>query len=174
MVRQRGIDSVTGVDPSFDVSFRRLYQLAYRVAYRLLGDRGEAEDVAQEAMARALVRWARLADQPEGWVTRVASNLAIDRCRRRARLEERLRGPLGIAEPHRAERVDLVRALAQLPRRQREVVVLRYLADLGESEVALTLGCSVGTVKSHGHRGLAAMRRHLGTIPEEQGDVRAS
>src|ERR1700684_746458 len=63
----------------FDLAFDGLYRLAYRVAYRILGDRGDAEDVAQEALSRAAVRWPRLEDRPEGWVTRVSSNLAIDR-----------------------------------------------------------------------------------------------
>ena len=63
----------------FDLAFERLYQLAYRVAFRMLGDRGDAEDVAQEALARAALRWNRLEERPEGWITRVASNLAIDR-----------------------------------------------------------------------------------------------
>ncbi len=67
------------IPDGFDQAFERLYRLAYRVAFRILGDRGDAEDVAQEALARAVVRWSRLKDRPEGWVTRVASNLAIDR-----------------------------------------------------------------------------------------------
>ncbi len=163
----------SGVTPTFELAFDRLYRLAYRVAYRVLGDRGEAEDVAQEALARALVRWSRLADGPEGWLTRVSFNLAIDRYRRR-RPPAALHGPVGVVDAHRAERVDLVRALAALPRRQREVVVLRYLADLGEADVAVALGCSVGTVKSHAHRGLAALRRRLGEEPGSEGDVRAS
>jgi DNA-directed RNA polymerase specialized sigma24 family protein len=61
------------IPDGFDQAFEGLYRLAYRVAYRILGDRGDAEDVAQEALARAAVRWYRLKDRPEGWVTRVAS-----------------------------------------------------------------------------------------------------
>jgi RNA polymerase sigma factor (sigma-70 family) len=85
-----------------------------------------------------------------------------------------LTGPLGVVDRYQAERVDLARALRRLPRRQREVVVLRYLADWSEADVALALGCSVGTVKSHGHRGLAALRRHLHEPPAGEADVRAS
>jgi RNA polymerase sigma factor (sigma-70 family) len=73
------------------------------------------------------------------------------------------------------ERGDLVAALRRLPRRQREVVVLRYLADLSESDVAVALGCSVGSVKSNGSRGLSALRRDLtGTDDTDGDDVRAS
>jgi RNA polymerase sigma-70 factor (sigma-E family) len=161
------------VSTTFDLAFDDLYRLAYRVAYRVLGDRGDAEDVAQETLARALVRWPRLVDRPEGWITRVAANLAIDRYRRRRPVGP-LTGPVGVVDPLHTERVDLARALAKLPRRQREVVVLRYLADMSEVDVAIALGCSLGSVKSHGHRGLAALRRHLGVDEPEEGDVRAS
>src|ERR1700733_14862742 len=108
------------VPDGFDLAFGGLYGLAYRVAFRILGDRGDAEDVAQEALARAAVRWSRLKDRPEGWVTRVASNLAIDRSRRRKRPAPPLTGPVGIVDPHLGERGDLVVALRRLPRRQRE------------------------------------------------------
>lgn len=162
-------------EAAFALAFGDLYRLAYRVAFRILGDRGDAEDVAQEALSRAALRWAQLAGHPEGWVTRVASNLAIDRYRRRRRPPVPLTGPLGVVDPHLGERADLVAALRRLPRRQREVVVLRYLGDLSEADVALAIGCSVGSVKSHGARGLAALRRSLGDGgPWEGGDVRAS
>jgi RNA polymerase sigma-70 factor (sigma-E family) len=162
---------------TFESAFPDLYRLAYRVAFRILGDRLDAEDVAQEALARAALRWDRLADGPEGWVTRVASNLAIDRYRRRRRAQAR--GPeiglIAVADPHMGERADLVRALQRLSRRQREVVVLRYLADFSEADVARVLGCTVGTVKSHGARGLAALRLSLDMPSSPDGDdVRAS
>lgn len=160
---------------TFEAAFDALYRLAYRVAFRVLGDRGDAEDVAQETLARTAVRWSRLEDRPEGWVTRVASNLAIDRYRRRRRPLIAMTGPVGVVDPYLGERGDLVAALRRLPRRQREVVVMRYLADLSEAQVALEMGCSVGTVKSHGARGLASLRRHLtGAALGDGDDVRAS
>jgi RNA polymerase sigma-70 factor (sigma-E family) len=158
------------VPDGFDLAFARLYGLAYRVAFRILGDRGDAEDVAQDTLARAAVRWSRLQDRPEGWVTRVASNLAIDRYRRRKRPVTPMTGPVGIVDPHLGERADLVHALRRLPRRQREAVVLRYLADLSEVQVALEMGCSVGAVKSHGARGLSSLRRHLSASQGKDGD----
>ncbi len=162
------------VPRSFELAFADLYRLAYRVAYRILGDRAEAEDIAQEALARATLRWARLHDRPEGWVSRVASNLAIDRYRRRRREPAIQTGPIGIVDDRTVERSDLVAALRRLSRRQREVVVLRYLADLSEADVAATLGCSVGSVKTHASRGLSAMRRQLGDDDTNGDDVRAS
>jgi RNA polymerase sigma-70 factor (sigma-E family) len=160
----------SAVPDGFDLAFEGLYRLAYRVAFRILGDRGDAEDVAQETLARAAVRWSRLRERPEGWVTRVASNLAIDRYRRRARPAVPLTGPVGLVDPYLGERGDLVHALRRLPRRQREAVVLRYLADLSEVQVALEMGCSVGAVKSHGARGLSSLRRHLAPSPGKDGD----
>jgi RNA polymerase sigma-70 factor (sigma-E family) len=159
----------------FDLAFDGLYRLAYRVAFRMLGDRGDAEDVAQEALARAALRWNRLEDRPEGWVTRVASNLAIDRIRRRGRTLPHVNRPLGLVDPHIGERGDLVNGLRRLPRRQREAVVLRYLADFSEADVAVVMHCSEGTVKSHCSRGLAALRRSLSDYRDGgDEDVRAS
>jgi RNA polymerase sigma-70 factor (sigma-E family) len=159
----------------FEEVFPDLFRLAYRVSFRVLGDRGDAEDVAQEALARTHVRWAKLRDNPEGWVVTVSTNLAIDRLRRRRRTVETGSEPVALVEMHLSERIDLARALRRLPRRQRQVVVLRYLADWPELEVADALGCSPGTVKSHASRGLAHLRHHL----EDRGvrggdDVRAS
>jgi RNA polymerase sigma-70 factor (sigma-E family) len=163
------------VPRSFEVAFADLYRLAYRVAFRILGDRCDAEDVAQETLARAALRWSRLHERPEGWVCRVASNQAIDRYRRRRRQPHTMAGPVGLVDERLGERGDLVAALRKLPRRQRAVVVLRYLADFSEEDVALTLGCSVGTVKSQASRGLSALRNHLsGNTGTDGDDVRAS
>jgi RNA polymerase sigma-70 factor (sigma-E family) len=167
---------MTGAVPrSFEVAFADLYRLAYRVGFRILGDRSDAEDVAQETLARAALRWSRLHEKPEGWITRVAANQAIDRYRRRQRQPTVPRGPLGIVDERLGERGDLVAALRKLPRRQREIIVMRYVADLSEADVARALGCSVGAVKSQASRGLASLRRHLDGPPETDGDdVRAS
>ena len=172
----RGEPGMTRTVPrSFELAFHDLYRLAYRVAYRILGDRSDAEDVAQEALARAALRWSRLHERPEGWVSRVAANLAIDRYRRRRRQPQIPMGPVGVVDAKLGERGDLVVALRKLPRRQREVVVLRYLADFSEADVAVALGCSVGTVKSQASRGLSSLRRHLGGPADTDGDdVRAS
>jgi RNA polymerase sigma-70 factor (sigma-E family) len=149
---------------SFTTAFPRLYADAYRAAFRLLGVRQEAEDVAQEACARALVRWTRLTRDGHAipWVTRVASNLAIDQWRRRRRANRHTPDRPETASAADARRVDLHRALDTLPRRQRDAVVLRYVVDLSEADTAAVLGCAPGTVKSHASRGLAALRQALG------------
>jgi RNA polymerase sigma factor (sigma-70 family) len=146
-----------------------LFALAYRVGYRMLGSRADAEDVAQETVARACARWSNVRDYPHAWAARVSANMAIDVIRRRRREHGRASaarsGPVAsaAADAFVAERAELVAALERLPRRQRDVVILRYLADLGEAEVARQLGCSVGSVKQHASRGLHSLRAALGT-----------
>lgn len=155
----------TRLPETFTAAFAGLYSSAFHAAYRLLGNRQEAEDVAQEACARACARWNRLTrhgDIPRPWVVRVATNLAIDQYRRRRRaLAGESVAPKAV-EAVDARRVDLHRALDQLTRRQRDVVVLRYVVDLSEADTAAALGCAPGTVKSHATRGLAALRAALG------------
>ena len=146
---------------TFEEVFPALIRDSYRVAYRLLGDRSEAEDVAQEACARAYSRWSSVRDHAEPWCVRVASNLALDLLRARTRAvrrNERLRTNETAPSPKTDERLDLYAALERLPRRQRETVVLRYLGDLSEAQTADLLGCSVGSVKTHASRGLAALK----------------
>jgi len=149
----------------FADAFDELYLRAYQGAFKLLGDREEAQDIAQEACIRACVRWSRL-DNPTAWVVRVATNLSLDRWRRvqRARLRRPAASDSILEFDER--RVDLHRALATLPKRQRDVVVLRYVADLSEAETAAALKCAPGTVKSHASRGLSALRDAL-SMPEE-------
>jgi DNA-directed RNA polymerase specialized sigma24 family protein len=146
----------------FEDRFVELFEVAYRVAYRILGHREEARDVAQEALARAQLRWERLADAPHGWVAKVAANLAIAVWRKERRRRAAHGSMVGAGpDPWALERLDLVKALRRLPRRQRQVVILRYLADQPEASVARLLGCSIGSVKTHASRGLRAMQVEL-------------
>jgi RNA polymerase sigma-70 factor (ECF subfamily) len=158
-------DAVRSDPEAFGDAFPRLYKQAYRVAFRLLGSHGDAEDVAQDAMARAYERWRSVGayEEPAAWITRVAGNRAIDVWRRRNRFPRLTRVTEQL--PPDEVRADLHRALASLPRRQREVVVLRYLADQTEAATAAALGCSRGAVKQHASRGLAALRLKL-AVPE--------
>ena len=157
------------VESEFDEMFPDLFRAGYRVAYRLLGSREDAADCAQEACARACLRWDKLvrAGSPLPWVVRVSGNLAIDRWRRRRRPSPPDVGRDDVVAGPAGDRVDLRRALGGLSRRQRDVVVLRYLADVSEADTALLLGCSTGSVKTHAARGLAALRTAL-TIDDEE------
>jgi RNA polymerase sigma-70 factor (ECF subfamily) len=154
-VSEASATSEVAVEASFDGMFAELFRSAYRVAFRLLGSREDAADCAQEACARACADWRKLSRRgsPVPWVVRVSSNLAIDRWRRtRTAQAHDTSTALAALDPD-PERLDLYRALDALPRRQRDVVVLRYFADMTEADVAAELDCSVGTVKSNAARG---------------------
>ena len=155
----------------FEEAFPGMFLVAYRVAYRVLGDVTRAEDAASEALARALVSWRRVGhmEHRNGWVARVAGNVAIDEIRRaRRRREVPEAGALLAADgtEETALRLALGAALAGLSTRQREVISLRYLADLDEFEVSRALGISVNSVKKHAARGKAALRAGLGPMQE--------
>jgi RNA polymerase sigma-70 factor (sigma-E family) len=155
--------------PSFDDAFRVLYRHAYRVAFRICGSDSDAKDLAQDVLVRAFGRWGQVGSysDPSTWVARVVTNLAFDQWRRR-RLLRRL--PVARHEESvRHDHVELYLALDSLPRRQRQVVVLRYLADQSEAATAQVMGCSVGAVKQHASRGLKALRARLDipSLPEE-------
>lgn len=160
------------MEDEFVDRFEELYRVGYRAAYAILGDRHESEECAQEALARLLTRWPRVRTYAPPWVARVATNLALDRVRARRRAaDHRPRPGEPAAEAELSDRRrDLGIALAALPRRQREAVVLRYLVDLSERETATAMGCSVGTVKSTVARALERMRSELG--PAWQWDTR--
>jgi RNA polymerase sigma factor (sigma-70 family) len=150
-----GVARVAG----FEESFEPLRRLAYRVAYRLLGQRPAAEDVAAETLSRADSRWSSVADHAEPWVVTVATNLTLDVGRHRAKEAGRkVHIDQVVPDPQIETRLDLQRALAALPRRQREVVALRFLGDFSEQATAEALGIDVGTVKSHASRGLSRLR----------------
>lgn len=156
-----------GSAPDDDV-VAELFVQAERTAARLVG-RARAEDVASEAVIRALVRWSRISGYPQAWVTRVATNLAIDLLRKDSRVVTGTRGdpqPTSF-EGDAIERIDVVRDLKRLSRRQRQVIVLHYLAGLSEREVSDVLGLSIPTVKTHLSRALRTMRRHDGGVKEE-------
>jgi RNA polymerase sigma-70 factor, ECF subfamily len=148
--------------------------------YLVTGNLQDAEDVVQEALTRAAVRWSRLRRYrvPEAWVRRVAMNLASDgfrRVRRRLAVAVRLRADLESRPPAPAELAGLTEALRALPMAQRKAVVLHHLLDLPVDQVAEELGVPVGTVKSRLARARAGLARRLGAEAEagrrrEQGD----
>ena len=151
-----------GRDEDFEQAFDALFPRAQRLAYRILGNWLAAEDVAAEALARACFRWHKVRELPwrDGWVLRVATNLALDTAKRKA-------PELEVAEDLDAEEAAVLRlamrqALQALPRRQREVLALRFLSDLNEADIATALGISAGSVKTHTSRGLATLRARLG------------
>ncbi len=159
----------------YEANYRRIVALATAV----LGDRQQAEDVAQEAFTRALVRWPAVGgyDLPEAWVRRVALRLAVDAARRaqRARrvsvlLAAARREPSSeSADPLASTAVSL--ALLRVPLREREVLVLHYLADLPVEAIARECGLPAGTVKTRLAAGRRRLEHELIERPEEVRDA---
>lgn len=149
-----------------------------RVAALLTGSAAEAEDLVQASLMRLYRAWPRLdlaTSSPDAYLRTIIVNTRRSWWRARWRQEspvaavpDRPDPAAGGGDPAETQAVgSLVRsALMRLPRRQRAVLVLRYLEDLPEAEVASLLGCSVGSVKTHAHRGLRALRGSLGDLAE--------
>lgn len=149
-----------------------LYHACYRrlvaQVYAFTTDLTEAQDVVQEAFARALARPHGLTDvdNPEAWLRTVAVNVVRRRWRRRKLLDAILLRDRPVTRTVEAapgpERADLREALAGIPTAYREVIVLHYFADLPVEEVAAVLSVPVGTVKSRLSRARAALAERLG------------
>ena len=137
-----------------------------RLAYLLTGDRAQAEDLAHEAFARCVGRFAHLRSREafDAYLRRAIVNLHTSGVRRRyvervwLRTEGRRAAEATAAMPDVGGREDLWRALATLPARQRAALVLRYYEDLSERDAATVLGCSVAAVKSLVARGSDGLR----------------
>ena len=152
--------------------FREHHAELVRLAVLMVGDLPTAEDVVQDVYASLHKRWSQLA-APDAVLPYVRAAV-LNGCRsvlRRRGIARR------VAAAHRDEpransaeseailsedRREVLAALARLPRRRREVLVLRYYLGLSEAEIAAVLGISPGTVKSTAARGLAALARDLG------------
>ena len=146
--------------------YRAQFPRMARLAGLLIGDFGGGEEIAQEAFARLLVRWSSV-DNRAAYVTAGVVNLSRSRLRRALVVRRHpplpamdVPGPEDATETIAARSV-LKGALRRLPRRQREVVVLRYYGGLQDAEVAEVLGISVGSVKTHLHRATAALTLEL-------------
>jgi RNA polymerase sigma-70 factor (sigma-E family) len=134
-----------------------------RLAYCLVGDWDRAADVCQSALVRLYGAWGRAATHEalDAYARRIVTNEANRWWRRPARREELIEAPARASRDTLSEvevRDELWSLLQQLPRRQRAVVVLRYVEELSEVETANLLGCSVGTVKSSASKAMARLR----------------
>jgi RNA polymerase sigma-70 factor, ECF subfamily len=155
--------SDNGFDEFYSAAFGRLVGQLFLVT----GSVHEAEDVVQEAMARAAARWRKIQayDVPENWVRRVAMNLAVDglrRTRSRARALLRLSPPDDVPAITE-DGVALVAAMRRLSIQHRQVLVLHHLVGLPVEEVARQLAIPVGTVKTRLVRARRALASEFGT-----------
>jgi RNA polymerase sigma-70 factor (sigma-E family) len=169
-------DSVAGADAFRDYVAGRSARLL-KTAWLLTGDWHLAEDLLQTALAKTSLAWHRIErwENVDAYVRRTLVTTYATWWRRKWRGETPTRDlPEQLTTADAYSEVDLResvrRALAQLPARQRAVVVLRYFEDLSEAETAAALGCSVGAVKSHASRALARLRDSslLGSLAKEE------
>jgi RNA polymerase sigma-70 factor (sigma-E family) len=137
----------------------------FRTAYLLTGDRHDAEDLLQNALARTCARWASIRDKgaADAYVRRAMVNLAQRQWRRRGRevASDRLPEPSHDHLAVRADHLVLWAEVRKLPARMRATLVLRYFEDLSVDATARELGCSVGAVKSQTHHALRRLRAAL-------------
>jgi RNA polymerase sigma-70 factor, ECF subfamily len=167
---QAGATRAAGGAEGFEAFYVREYHAVVRLAYALSGSRLVAEDIAQEAFLRAFRDWEQIR-HPSAWVRKVVVRRAGRIVRRRlleARAVARLlagRGPAVAELPE--QDAEVWRAVRALPRRQAQVIALRYVADASVAEIARTLGLAEGTVKAQLHRGRHALAARLGTLEDD-------
>jgi RNA polymerase sigma-70 factor, ECF subfamily len=159
--------AATTVEP-FEDFYRREYGRIVALAYGLTGDRGMAEDLAQDAFSDSYRRWDRIGhyDAPWAWVRRAVINRSRSRFRHlgaEARALVRLR-----SERRDGTRVELPddiehfwASVRSLPKRQAQCVALRYVDDLGIDEIAALVGCAEATVRVHLHRARRTLAERL-------------
>ena len=166
--------------PAFDDLFVKRWAATVRLALLLVDDEPSAEDVAQEAFTGLLRRWDQLGDpsRAQSYLNRAVVNGARSALRRR-RTARAWTPPHAVPGPSAEElallgdeRREVLAAVAALPLRQREVVVLRYWSQLDEAATAEAMGITRGTVKSTAHKALAALHRRLGGPSTSAGGLR--
>jgi RNA polymerase sigma-70 factor (sigma-E family) len=167
-------DAVAGDGAVAEVAalFRAEYRSLVRLATLLLGDRGSAEEVVQDAFVKLQLGWRRIREPEKApaWLRSAVLNGARSQLRHRDvrrrhlevvvdRVDSAEAGAIASDEHRR-----VIAALRTLPERQREALALKFYLDLSEAETATAMGVSAGSVKTHVHRGLAA----LASILEEE------
>ena len=139
----------------------------HRFAYLMCGDWHDAEDLVQEALARAALHWSRIerTEHPDAYVRTILVNQCRSMRRRPWSRSVRAVADVERSVPDETEaittRSELMAVLRRLPTRQRATVVLRYYEELSEAETAAVLGCSVGTVKNQTHKALRSLREAM-------------
>lgn len=161
-----------GTRMDFDDFVRARLHPLLRYAMLLTGSPELAEDIVQESLIKAHVKWKRISvmEHPEAYVKRIVTNAFLSSTRRRLlRTVELQAGHAEVAQADRppshdqtaADRDALLAEISRLPRQQRAVLVLRFYEGLSDREIAEVLGCRVGTVRGYAFRALSALRIEL-------------
>jgi RNA polymerase sigma-70 factor (sigma-E family) len=170
MIAERGsVDTTRSADDAIDELYRAHHLRLVRLAVLVCGDVGVAEEVVQEAFVRVWRRWDKLRDRDaaSAYLRTAVVNLCRSHLRRRMlEIRHRLYRGEDAVDIDPAVRIDVLNAVAHLPRRQRACIALRYYEDLSEAETARLLGISVGGVKSQTHK---ALRRLEGLVGGDHG-----
>lgn len=155
----------------FDAFVRRHRADLWRAAWLLTGDRQKADDLVQTALARTYGRYATLGNDHkfESYVRTTMFRTYASWWRRKWNAEVPTEaGDHQSSDPINGVNIDLIRALAELPRMQRAVLVLRFFEDRPVAEVARLLGIAEGTVKAHTSQGCATLRRSPHLADDEE------
>lgn len=166
MAESDGMSEVR-IPGSFEALYQRDYAAVVSLVYATTGSRWVAEDLAQEAFLRAHRDWTRVGEMasPDGWVRRVALNLARSRWRRlRAETAAKLRvtTPTEMSAPAPDPEIEeFWREVRRLPSRQAQAIALHYVDDLSVAEIAEVLGVAEGTIKASLHQGRDRLGRQL-------------
>lgn len=144
----------------FEQLWRAHFGSVARTAFLIVGDAEEASDIAQEAFVRALQHWRKVGklEKPEGWVHRVATNLALSWRRRKAPVAPQRRASEPAIEPLDDE---LLAALMSITPQQRAVIALRFYLDWSIEDVATALNKRPGTVRALTAQGVKRLRDAL-------------
>jgi RNA polymerase sigma-70 factor (ECF subfamily) len=156
---------MTGFDDDFSAFFAAEYERLFQTMSLLTGERTEAEDLAQEAMARAFERWDRVqaAARPNGYLYQIAFNLHRSRLRRAKRaLVVRGRVPTRTETNIGQTRLEVIEALSSLPRSQREALLLVAWLGFSAEEAGRILGIEAASIRGRVHRARTALRERFG------------
>jgi RNA polymerase sigma-70 factor, ECF subfamily len=168
---------MTGSDSAdFDAFYIATVRRVVLYLYAAGGDRSEAQDIAQEAYARAWQSWSKVAgyDDPEAWVRTVAWRLMANRWRGLRRwfaAQARLGPPAEATGSPSPDRVAIVDALQRLPKPQRQAIALHYLLDMPVNDIAASTGVPAGTIKARLARARTTLAGLLNENDQEAIDV---
>jgi RNA polymerase sigma-70 factor (sigma-E family) len=146
-----------GMPATLEQLFVERYAAMVRLAHLLTGSNAAAEDLVQDAFARVQQAWGRI-DDPVPYLRATVVNACRSWHRSRRREARRLRAVAAGEDAVDLGARELLDAVDRLPSGQRTALVLRFYEGLSEAQIAQAMGCRPGTVKSHVHRGLAALR----------------